>query len=99
MRETITAELLDGRSISVPLTWSWRLSEATPIQRDRFEILGNGEGVRWPDIDEDISAEGMLSGVPARRSVMRQKEWAIWSSSPRTLSRPLHRARVNRTKH
>ncbi|MBI4489063.1 MAG: DUF2442 domain-containing protein [Deltaproteobacteria bacterium] len=63
---TITAELVDGRTISVPLAWSWRLSEATPEQRARFEIIGDGQGVHWPDIDEDISAEGMLHGVPAR---------------------------------
>ena len=66
--DSIIAELADGRTISVPLAWSWRLSEATPQQRDNFEIIGNGEGVHWPDIDEDISARGMLSGVPARPS-------------------------------
>jgi len=65
--ETITAQLADGRTISVPLSWSWRLSEATPKQRARFEIIGNGCGIRWPEIDEDISVEGMLHGVPARR--------------------------------
>ena len=65
--DMVTARLADGRMISVPLAWSWRLSEATPEQRARFEIIGNGSGVRWPDIDEDISAEGMLHGVPARR--------------------------------
>jgi hypothetical protein len=65
--DMITARLADGRMISVPLAWSWRLSEATPEQRARFEIIGNGSGVRWPDIDEDISAEGMLHGVPAPR--------------------------------
>lgn len=65
--DTITAELVDGRTISVPLAWSWRLSDATPEQRARFEIIGDGQGVHWPDIDEDISAEGMLHGVPARR--------------------------------
>ena len=64
----IIAELEDGRTISVPLAWSWRLSEATPEQRSNFEIIGNGEGVHWPDIDEDISSRGMLSGVPARPS-------------------------------
>ena len=64
----ITACLTDGRIVSVPLAWSWRLSEATPEQRSRFEILGSGQGVRWPEIDEDISVEGMLNGVPARRS-------------------------------
>ena len=64
--ETISATLSDGRTISVPLVWSWRLSQATPAQRQRFEIIGNGQGVHWPDIDEDISARGMLHGVPAR---------------------------------
>ncbi|MGP8245944.1 MAG: DUF2442 domain-containing protein [Bryobacteraceae bacterium] len=65
--DTITAQLMDGRTISVPLAWSWRLSEADPEQRSRFEIIGSGSGIRWPEIDEDISVEGMLHGVPARR--------------------------------
>jgi len=64
--DAITAELADGRTVSVPLAWSWRLSEATPKQRKNFEIIGSGEGVHWPDVDEDISASGMLQGVPAR---------------------------------
>ena len=64
--EVITATLADGRTISVPLAWSWRLSGATPAQRQRFEIIGNGQGVHWPDVDEDISARGMLHGTPAR---------------------------------
>jgi len=63
--ETITAHLEDGRTISVPLVWSWRLSEATPEQRNNFEMIGDGTGIHWPGIDEDISAEGMLSGIPA----------------------------------
>ena len=66
--QDITAYLVDGRTISVPLAWSWRLSEATPDQRSNFEIIGDGEGIHWPDIDEDISVEGMLHGVPAGRS-------------------------------
>jgi hypothetical protein len=65
--ETITARLVDGRVISVPLAWSWRLSEATPAQRNKWELIGDGHGVHWPDIDEDISAEGMLNGTPAPR--------------------------------
>ncbi len=66
-KDTITAQLMDGRTISVPLAWSWRLSEATPKQRANWEIIGDGHGVHWPDIDEDISAEGMLYGIPAPR--------------------------------
>ena len=65
--DTIAAQLVDGRTISVPLAWSWRLSEATSDQRARFEIIGSGTGIRWPEIDEDISVEGMLHGVPASR--------------------------------
>ncbi len=65
--ESIAAQLADGRTVSVPLAWSWRLSEATLEQRNNFEIMGNGQGVHWPDIDEDISAVGMLCGTPARR--------------------------------
>jgi hypothetical protein len=65
--DTITAQLVDGRTISVPLAWSWRLSEATPKQRSHFELIGDGQGVHWPDIDEDISAEGMLYGIPAHK--------------------------------
>jgi len=60
--DTITAQLTDGRVISVPLVWSWRLSEATPEQRKHYEIIGNGQGVHWPDIDEDISQVGWVSG-------------------------------------
>ena len=63
--DLITAYLADGRTISVPLVWSWRLANATPEQRQRFEIIGTGQGVHWPDIDEDISAIGMLTGTPA----------------------------------
>jgi Protein of unknown function (DUF2442) len=64
--DAIQATLVDGREVSVPLAWSWRLSDATPVQRSNFQIIGLGLGVHWPDIDEDLSAEGMLSGVPAR---------------------------------
>ena len=69
-KDTITAQLMDGRTISVPLAWSWRLSEATPKQRENVEIIGDGHGVHWSDIDEDISAEGMLYGIPAPRPGM-----------------------------
>jgi len=65
--ELITFRLVDGRVVSVPLAWSWRLSDATPDQRNNFEIIGDGQGVHWPDIDEDLSVDGMLHGVPARR--------------------------------
>jgi hypothetical protein len=65
--DEIIARLADGRVISVPLAWSWRLSDATPQQRAHFRLIGSGQGIHWPDVDEDISVEGMLHGVPARR--------------------------------
>jgi hypothetical protein len=65
--DAIVAYLVDGRVLSVPLAWSWRLSEATIKQRTRFKLIGYGQGVHWPDIDEDISVEGMLHGIPAYR--------------------------------
>ncbi len=65
--DSIIAQLTDGRTISVPLVWSWRLSEATLEQREHYEIIGDGHGVHWPDVDEDISADGMLYGIPAPR--------------------------------
>src|SRR5438876_10461596 len=65
--DEIIAHLADGRVISVPLAWSWRLSEATPKQRAHFRLIGSDQGVHWPDVDEDISVEGMLHGIPAHR--------------------------------
>lgn len=65
--DAISAELSDGRRISVPLAWSWRLSEAGPSERANYRLIGDGVGVHWPDVDEDISVHGMLHGIPARR--------------------------------
>ena len=89
--ETITAHLVDGRVISVPLAWSWRLSEATPSQRENWRLIGDGHGVHWPDVDEDLSVDGMLNGVPARRP-------ANINASPGPANRALRpSSRVQRT--
>ncbi len=66
-KDEIIVDLLDGRVISVPLAWSWRLSEATPAQRANCRLIGSGQGVHWPEVDEDISVEGLLRGTPAPR--------------------------------
>ena len=65
--DEIIARLSDGRTIAVPLAWSWRLSDAAPEQRQNFRLIGGGQGVHWPDVDEDISLQGMLHGSPAPR--------------------------------
>ncbi len=69
--DTITAHLVDGRTISVPLAWSWRLSDAPVEQRNKWELIGDGQGVHWPDIDEDISAKGMLRSSPSARACLK----------------------------
>lgn len=63
--ESLSVSLMDGRTISVPLAWYPRLLEASPEQRARWEIAGGGYGLHWPDLDEDLSTEGLLRGVPA----------------------------------
>jgi len=61
----ISAHLVDGRIISLPIAWSRRLVSATPEQRARYRLIGDGEGIHWPDIDEDISVESMLASRSA----------------------------------
>ncbi|MCX7016004.1 MAG: DUF2442 domain-containing protein [Candidatus Sumerlaeota bacterium] len=63
--DVLTVDLMDGRSISVPLAWYPRLFHATPEQRGHWEIAGAGYGIHWPDIDEDLNTEGLLRGAPA----------------------------------
>ncbi len=55
--------LADGRRLATPLAWFPRLLNATPEQRARFELLGGGAGIHWPEVDEDLSAEGLLRGA------------------------------------
>jgi len=64
----LIVSLADGRKISVPLAWFPRLLHATPEQRRQWELLGDGEGVHWPQVDEDLSVEGLLAGRPSRSS-------------------------------
>jgi len=65
--EALGVRLKDGRTISVPLAWYPRLFNATPEQRKDWKIAGGGYGIHWPQIDEDISTEGLLRGAPAPR--------------------------------
>jgi hypothetical protein len=69
--DELRVELLDGRTITVPLAWYPRLLHATPEQRAKWEIAGAGYGIHWPAIDEDLSSEGLLRGAPARRQSSR----------------------------
>jgi len=62
---SLIVDLMDGRTISVPLTWYPRLLHATAEQRAKWELAGAGFGIHWPEIDEDLSTEGLLRGAPA----------------------------------
>ena len=59
----VFVELLDGRTISAPLAWFPKLSKATKEQLENWELLGDGEGIHWPDLDEDLSVAGLLTGT------------------------------------
>jgi len=63
--ERLIVDLMDGRSIAVPLAWYPRLLEATPAQRRHYVVAGGGYGLHWPEVDEDLSTEGLLRGEPA----------------------------------
>ena len=67
-RDSLSVSLKDGRVISAPLAWYPRLFNATSVQRSNWEIIGAGYGIHWPDIDEDLSTEGLLRGAPAPRA-------------------------------
>ena len=66
--DTLTVDLMDGRTVTVPLAWYPRLLHATSKQRKNWKISGGGYGIHWPDVDEDISTEGLLRGAPAPKA-------------------------------
>jgi hypothetical protein len=69
--DTISVDLYDGRTITAPLAWFPRLLHATPEQRSNWRVAGAGYGIHWPDIDEDLSTQGLLQGSPAPRGAVR----------------------------
>ena len=73
--DTLKADLSDGRTIFVPLAWYPRLVHATQGERDNWELIGEGQGIRWPDLDEDISVEGLIAGRPSGESQRSFKRW------------------------
>jgi hypothetical protein len=66
--DALSVFLHDGRVISVPLVWYPRLLNATPAQRKNWKIAGGGYGIYWPDVDEDLSTEGLLRGAKAPKN-------------------------------
>jgi len=73
--DALIVDLEDGRAISAPLEWYPRLLHGSPGERGRWELIGDGEGIHWPDLDEDISVEGLLEGVPSQESPGSLRQW------------------------
>jgi len=73
--DTLTIELVDGRVVMVPLTWYPRLWYGTAGERARFEIIGDGTLIHWPDLDEDLSVAGILAGRRSGESSQSLKKW------------------------
>jgi len=72
--DTLSVSMKDGRTITVPLTWYPRLLQATPKQREHWKISGGGYGIHWPELDEDLSTEGLLRGAPASQAQATRKK-------------------------
>ncbi len=73
--DTLSADLEDGRTISVPIGWYPRVAYATPQERASFQISGAGYGIHWPELDEDLGVEGLLLGRRSGESTTSFKEW------------------------
>jgi hypothetical protein len=73
--EALAVVLRDGRTISVPLSWYPRLVEGAPEERADWHLIGRGEGIRWPQLDEDISVAGLIAGEPSRERPASLQRW------------------------
>ena len=83
--DTFKVELSDGRTISVPLAWYLRLVHATQEERDNWELNGTGQRIRWPDLDEDLSVEGLIAGRPSGESQKSFKRWLAAKQAGRSV--------------
>ena len=73
--DTLVVDFTDGRSISAPLVWYPRLLHGLPSERNNWQLIGDGEGIHWPDLDEDLSVEGILLGRPSGESQHSFQKW------------------------
>ena len=83
-KDTLSVDLSDGRTISVPLAWFPRLLHSTPEERNNWRLIGKGHGIHWEETDEDISIEGLLAGRPSGESQSSFKKWLTTRSSGAT---------------
>jgi hypothetical protein len=94
-RQAIAVDLADGRTLVVPLTWFPRLLHGTPTERNHWRLIGGGQGVHWPDLDEDVSVEGLLAGLPSGESQTSLRRWLAQRDERQTrLPRPTGAGKV-----
>ena len=91
--DSLVVELTDGRTISVPLAWYPRLLHGNPKERSNWRLIGAGEGIHWPELDEDLSIEGLIAGNPSGES---GKSFKRWLESRKTDGFPPTRGRTRR---
>ena len=75
--ESLVVDLMDGRTVSVPLSWYPRLTNATMEERNNWRLIGRGEGIHWPDLDEDISIAGLITGKSSGESQTSLRQWLV----------------------
>ena len=80
--DTLSVDLGDGRTIAAPLAWFPRLVHATPDEKNNWRLIGQGEGIHWEDLDEDVSIDGLLEGRPSSESQNSFKKWLDARSAP-----------------
>ena len=73
--DSIIVDLVDGRTVSVPISWYPRLERGTKAERSSWRLIGRGEGIHWPELDEDISVEGLLAGRSSGESQASLQRW------------------------
>ncbi|PDW02709.1 DUF2442 domain-containing protein [Candidatus Viridilinea mediisalina] len=86
--DALTVDLQDGRTIIVPLTWYPRLVNGTPQERQHWRLMGDGVGIHWPDLDEDIKVEHLLSGKASNESQTSLQRWLAQRTTPPLLEPP-----------
>ena len=95
--DTLTVDLSDGRSLSVPLAWFPRLAHASSAERKHWRLIGRGVGIHWEDIDEDISVEGLIAGKASGESQASFSKWLAKRSSRPTTRSTRTRAKSRRS--
>ena len=91
-KTSLVVDLDDGRTVMVPIGWYPRLAHGKPAERNRWRLIARGEGIHWPDLDEDISVEGLLAGHPSGESQSSFQRWLAVRQRPRA------RGRIPRTR-